>query len=250
MKKVAWIVILKINLKLNGEQMKNKLLVGFNKSPAMRKSVLLAAVLGIFSLPSYSFASVSTFTDQSAFNSQGVIAFNSNFQDFGTGFGFPVNPFTRGGVTYTSGENITWGFNTPTPYNTTLQTLIGNNSSIPTTLITGNIATGYNMFGFNIGTYGTTPISITVNTNLSSYLFSGLSIANSGAGLLDYKGFIATSGEYFTGFKISADNVNPNLAGITNVSLGNVSAVPVPGAVWLFVSGLLGLGALRKKAQA
>ncbi|WP_262965966.1 PEP-CTERM sorting domain-containing protein [Methylobacter psychrophilus] len=29
-----------------------------------------------------------------------------------------------------------------------------------------------------------------------------------------------------------------------------ISAVPVPGAVWLFASGLLGLGALRKKAQA
>jgi len=29
-----------------------------------------------------------------------------------------------------------------------------------------------------------------------------------------------------------------------------VAAVPVPAAIWLFASGLLGLGALRKKAQA
>ena len=228
--------------------MKNKLIVGFNKSTAMRKSVLLVAMLGVFSLPSQGFASVSTYTDQSTFNSQGVIAFDSNFNDFGTSFGFPANPFTRGGVTYTSGSNLTWGFSTV--YTTTTETLIGGNSAIPTTLITGNIATGYNMFGFNIGTYGSTPISITVDTNVSSYLYSGLTIANSQAGKLDYKGFIASSGEYFTGFKIVADNAIPNLAGITNVAVGNVSAVPVPGAVWLFASGLLGLGALRKKAQA
>ena len=30
----------------------------------------------------------------------------------------------------------------------------------------------------------------------------------------------------------------------------SVAAVPVPAAIWLFASGLLGLGALRKKAQA
>ncbi len=230
------------------KKMKNKLIVGFNKSTAMRKSVLLVAMLGIFSLPSQGSASVSTYSNQSAFNSQGVIAFDSTFNDFGTGFGHPGNPFTRGGVTYTSAQNLTWG--SSTVYTTTTETLIGGNSAIPTTLITGNIAPGYSMFGFNIGTYGTSPISITVNTNLSSYLYSGLAIANSQASKLDYKGFIASSGEYFTGFKISADNANPNFAGITNVTVGNVSAVPVPGAVWLFASGLLGLGALRKKAQA
>ena len=228
--------------------MKNKLMVGFNESTAMRKSVLLVAILGVFSLPSQSSASVSTYTDRVDFKSQGFITYDSNFNDFGTGFGFPANHFIRGDVTYTSAENFTWG---SSKVYTTTETLIGGNSSIPTTLITGDIEAGYNMFGFNIGTYGSTPISITVDTNVSSYLYPSLTIANSQAGKLDYKGFIVTTpGEYFTGFKIVADNANPNFAGITNVAVGNVSAVPVPGAVWLFASGLLGLGALRKKAQA
>ncbi len=231
--------------------MNNKLIVGFNESTAIRKSVLLMAVLGVFSLPSQSSASVTTYTDQSAFNSQGIIAYDSDFQDFGTDFGFPANPFTRGGVTYTSTENLTWG--SATGYTTT-KTLIGNNYYSPVTGdISGNIATatGYNMFGFNIGTFNTSPISITVNTNLTNYTYSGLTIADSNAGLLDYKGFIATTpGEYFTGFKIVADNGRDNLPGITNVAVGNVTPVPVPGAVWLFASGLLGLGALRKKTQA
>ena len=237
--------------------MKNKLIVGFNKSTAMRKSVLLVAILGVFSLPSQSSASVSTSNDRVAFKSQGFITFDSNFNDVndfpGTGFIYPGNPYTQGNVTYTSAENLTWG--SSTTYTTT-ERLIGGDSEIPTTLITGNIEAGYNMFGFNIGTYGSTPISITVYTTTDmgtdgSYLYPGLIIANSQAGKLDYKGFIATTpGEYFTGFKIAADDAIPNLAGITNVAVGNVSAVPVPGAVWLFASGLLGLGALRKKAQA
>jgi len=232
--------------------MKNKLIVGFNESKAMRKSVLLVAILGVFSLPSQSSASVSTYTDRVAFKSQGFITFDSNFNDFkefpGTGFIYPGTPYTKGDVTYTSAENFTWG--SASGYTIT-ERLIGGNSDIPTTLITGDIEAGYNMFGFNIGTYGSTPISITVDTNVSSYLYPSLTIANSQAGKLDYKGFIVTTpGEYFTGFKIVADNANPNFAGITNVAVGNVSAVPVPGAVWLFASGLLGLGALRKKAQA
>ncbi len=42
-----------------------------------------------------------------------------------------------------------------------------------------------------------------------------------------------------------------NRATFDNIIVVNQpSAVPVPAAVWLFASGLLGLGALRKKAQA
>ncbi|MFI3198682.1 MAG: hypothetical protein QX196_10215 [Methylococcaceae bacterium] len=230
--------------------MKNKLIAGFNESKAMRKSVLLMAVLGVFSLPSQSFASVSTYTDQSAFISQGVIAFDSNFKDFGTYYGFPANPFTRGDVTYTSTQNLTVG--SSTPYTTT-EPLIGNKDWTPIT-DTIAVAAKYNMFGFNIGSYKASPISITLNTiannTANSYTYSGLTFADVEAGLLDYKGFIATPGEYFTGFIISADNGTGYFPAITNVAVGNVAPVPVPAAVWLFASGLLGLGSLRKKTQA
>ncbi|UOA10226.1 hypothetical protein [Methylobacter sp. S3L5C] len=45
-------------------------------------------------------------------------------------------------------------------------------------------------------------------------------------------------------------NNTPGLATFARVSVteSSVAAVPVPGAIWLFVSGLLGLAALRKKA--
>lgn len=41
-----------------------------------------------------------------------------------------------------------------------------------------------------------------------------------------------------------------NRATFDNILVNQPSAVPVPAAAWLFASGLLGLGALRKKAQA
>jgi hypothetical protein len=52
-------------------------------------------------------ASLVNYSSESSFDAQGTIVYDSFFNDFGTGFGFPGNPFTRGGVTYNSTQNLT-----------------------------------------------------------------------------------------------------------------------------------------------
>ena len=189
-------------------------------------------------------ASITEFTDRSDFNLQGVIAYNSNFQDYpgiqkySIGFSSPGDPFSRGDVTYTSSENLVWGPDGigASGHYTTTEPLIGNNAYTP---IQGVIATTpkYTMFGFDIGTFGSSPISITVYTNQNSYTYPGLTIANSVEGKLDFKGYSTSSGEYFTGFKIVADNGSGNLPGMTNVAVGNLAA-PAPEPDTLFLMGI------------
>ena len=209
--------------------------------------LVLSVTCGCF-LPASSFASIVTYNTQSLFDAQGVMNFNSNFRDYGTGYGQPENHFTRGDVTYNSKENMTWG--SSTAYTKT-ETLIGTNYWTP---IVGSIATEpqYNMFGFDIGTWGKSPITINVSTNLKNYTYPSLSIADSLLGQLEFKGFIASSGEYFTGFSIVADlGSSYGLPGITNVALGhsNGSPVPVPSTMLLFASGIAGLAAVGKRKR-
>jgi hypothetical protein len=108
------------------------------------------------------------------------------------------------------------------------------------------------MFGFNIGTYGSSTITIDIQTNVTTYVYSGLSIANSQAGMLQFLGYQTSPSEYFTGFNIIADNGSGNLPGITDVSLGHsgTSSVPEPTTILLFGVGLAGLGGFvcRKKS--
>jgi hypothetical protein len=196
-------------------------------------------------------ASLVNYSSESSFDAQGTIVYDSFFNDFGTGFGFPGNPFTRGGVTYNSTQNLTWG---DTTGYTTTQTLIGNNFWTP---VLGTIASGYSMFGFDIGTYNSSRITISISTSLGTYIYPSLTIANSQIGQLQFMGFVASPGEYFTGFDISADNGPGNLPGITDVKLGNTgtSAVPEPttvisGALMLLPFGSSVLRQLRKKFQA
>lgn len=195
-------------------------------------------------------AIVTTYGSRADFTAQGTIDFNSGFTDFGIYFGFPGDPFTRGDVTYHSSQNLTWG--SGTPYTTT-EPLIGNNYWTP---ILGDIATGpkYDMFGFDIGTVGQSKITISVSTSLGTYTYPSLTIADSRDGLLQFKGFIASASEYFTGFNISADSGPGNLPGLTHVTLGHSGATVPDGGHTLV---LLGLGSVclvilrrRKALQA
>jgi hypothetical protein len=90
-----------------------------------------------------------------------------------------------------------------------------------------------------------------VFTNLGTYVYPSQIIADSQAGLLDFRGFIA-SGEFFTGFDITADNGTGNLPGITNVELGNTGAavVPEPASFAILGTALIGFSAIRRRRKS
>lgn len=179
-------------------------------------------------------------TNSSTFNAAGTIAFDSNFNDFGTGFGFPGDPFTRGGVTYTSAQNLVTG--TASGYDPIVN-LMTNNYWSP---VTGTVdaSAQYNMFGFNLGVLDRQDqIQIEIDTNLTSYILPYQTYAN-GTQSLSFLGFLTTTaGEYITAFTLTAQNGPGSLPGITNVEVGTRGAVPEPSSI---VSGsiaiLVGLG--------
>jgi hypothetical protein len=215
---------------------------------AVMSKIVLAALSLILSFGSVTAqASIITYGNQGAFNALGTIAHNTNFQSAGSYFTSPGNPYTVGDVTYHSFDNLIWG--SSTQYTNT-EPLIGNNYWTP---ILGSIATGprYNMFGFDIGTYNTSPITITLDTNLGAYVYPSLHIVNSQAGLLEFEGFVASAGEYFTGFNITADNGPGNLPGITHVEVGQTGGAPVPepSTISLLGAGLAAVGMFGRKAR-
>ena len=64
--------------------------------------------------------------------------------------------------------------------------------------------------------------------------------------------FNATPGTYFVSFFGTADILSPSQLGMYGIDISaiDINAVPVPAAVWLFGSGLIGLTvAARRKAQ-
>ena len=102
-----------------------------------------------------------------------------------------------------------------------------------------------------------------ITSNYTAYYFSH-DIITGGTGLTSFidgsAGAILAGMNYGTGFVMFGGQTDPtfHLPDFEAITLranelkyvAAPSAVPVPGAVWLFASGLLGLGALRKKAQA
>lgn len=60
----------------------------------------------------------------------------------------------------------------------------------------------------------------------------------------EFRGFVSDTP--FTTFKITT-TAQSGWHGMDNLEAFSVSAIPIPGAIWMFVSGLLGFVALRKK---
>jgi PEP-CTERM motif len=203
------------------------------------KVAALGLALATYSV--FASADVTTIDNRAAFNALGTIVHNSNFADFGSGFGFPGTPFTRGDVTYTSGQNLTVGAGTGYSIGAS-QTVMSNNYWTP---LNATVAGSHNLLGFDAAvTSG--PVTITVTTNQSSYVFSGLTLGN-GAPDFTFKGFQATgAGEVFTGFRI--DTVSSGyLPGVTNVAVG---AVPEPETYAMMLAGIGLLGLMKRRASA
>lgn len=102
------------------------------------------------------------------------------------------------------------------------------------------------------GSDGVTAINLTPGTGDT---FAGTGTYTSG-GIVDLIGieltFVVTDGlltiEFFESFDDIADSIDAVITGSLTIEYEAVTAVPVPAAVWLFASGLLGLMGARRRA--
>ena len=181
-------------------------------------------------------ATLTLFTDRSAFTLQGVIAENYGFEDITVTISyFPGQPWDTHGVTYNSTSNIIFGPSS-TVY-TPLSNILANNNWTP---LKGSINNPCTMFGFdlgiivaNFGTAGTLNLSIT--TNSAIYAYNGLVVPNVNTKVMDFYGFVARGGEYIESFEITDASFTSFGPAIDNVTLGTAGAVPLPGAVLLLL---------------
>lgn len=197
---------------------------------------LLLAILSLLSMTAV--ASVTTYSDRTTFENLGSISFDYGFGDVDTasggGLSFESDPWHTNGVTYNTGNNLVIG---PSLLGFGLTSnLFTSNSAAPGGLVTGNIDTGFNLFGFDLSTvFGSSLVNITVATNLATYNFTDQ------AALLapgsTFVGLSAGAGEYFTSFSIANAN-SATVPTIDNVTLGQVSPVPEPSTITMLVLGL------------
>ncbi len=205
--------------------------------------LLLQSMSGVAS------ATIIEVTSNKPILSNDLVAITSDFTDIPNGtFLFPGDPFTRGDVTYTTANNLIIGSGAG-GYNFTGQSLIVNNLWTPLTGTISAATNKYDKFGFDIGQYGGTPITVELTTNLGSYSYNYLTIADMQTGDLQYLGYEASvsSGEYFTGFNIIADNGSGFAPGITNVTVATSAPTPEPSTYALMgIGGLFAVFLLKK----
>jgi hypothetical protein len=197
-------------------------------------------------------ADLVTYSDRGAFTARGVIAYNNGFEDFGTGFSYPPFPWTAQGVTYASPHNLVIG--TATSHEPATNVMANNRWSPLTALIEAGTAR-YDMFAFDLGSISmfSPPkpsglVDLYLATNLKTYAFYFLDAPHVSRGL-EFYGFVASPGEYFTAFSLSTPGSVGGPA-IDNVTLGNTTHAPEPGTLALLSLGAAGLVGFARRRRA
>jgi len=157
-------------------------------------------------------------SDRTTFNTLGAIVYNYGFEDFGTGFSYPGNNWTKDGITYTSGQNIVVG--TATSYRP-LSNVMTHNQWTPVTGTVQISPSTFDMFAFDLAYIGRNdPIDLTIYTNLATYHCYDLTLPIASVAQ-DFYGFVSNSNaEYFMGYRLSSNGTG-SAPVIDNVTLGH-----------------------------
>lgn len=184
------------------------------------------------------------YSSRATFESQGTIAENYGFEDWGStgGFAFPGDPYTAHGVTYETGSNL---IVLPDSGYGNASNVIAYNGWTP---LPASIGGAYDMLGFDLAILGSTStIDFSLTTNMAVYSFFDVVVPNVNTGM-DFFGFIADPGEQFTGMNFASDGGIGYAPVLDNVTLG--TAVPEPASVLLLGLGLAGLGFSRRGTKS
>lgn len=192
-------------------------------------------------------AGLVTFTNEASFQAAGTIAYNTNWDSFTGDFLHPGNPYTIGGVTYTSESNVIIG---PASGYGNPRSMMFDDYWTP---LTADVLPTY-MLGFNAGVLSldgsNSLVDITVYTNFDTYQFNGLTLPYA-PNPLQFFGFTTDSmAESITGFALSSESGWGWAAGITDVQVGNTAAIPEPASALLTGCAVLLLGALARRRNA
>ena len=214
------------------------------------KTITMLSVIVCYCLyAAVTHATLTNFNSRTAFNSNGNITYNYGFEDFtGSSYYEVGGPWPSHGVTYTTDDNIIIG---PTRGSGNSTNVLIYNHWTP---LTAAIDPGFDMFALDLGVLGVDSLlNFYLDTNIATYSLTNLSVSGVGVGL-DFYGFVAGSGEFFTGFRLESVSGVGSAAAIDNVTLGNSTpqppTVPEPSTLLLLGVGLLGMGMMKKRIRS
>lgn len=174
----------------------------------------------------------------SCFSSAAILGLDPAVTNIGTSSSFDVDV-----VISDLGGDIVGGFDVTIGYDPSLLTATNVG-------FTSNLGSPLSLIGFDLATPGE------VNANETSLLFSfELDALQPGdsvrlATLSFMANNVGTASLLFTSALISDElGVEIPLQAVVGASV-EISAIPIPGALWLMISGLLGLGAMGRKRRS